>query len=93
MHSKIDELGIDSNLFKDNLTTVGHERKYLNKEDYLRIICDYCVAYCCKGEKSPADAVKLFGTLVQNAADHTTFSSLCQRLNMLVLKQRSIVRG
>ena len=68
MHAKID----DSNLFKDNLTTVGHERKYLNKEDYLRIICDYCVAYCCKGEKSPADAVKLFGTLVQNEADHAT---------------------
>ena len=30
---------------------------------------------------------------MQNAADHTTFSSLCQRLNMLVLKQRSVVRG
>jgi hypothetical protein len=60
LHAKID----DFNLFKDNLTIVGHERKYLNKEDYLRIICDDCVAYCCKGEKSPAGAVKLFGTLM-----------------------------
>jgi hypothetical protein len=30
---------------------------------------------------------------MQNAKDNTTFSSLCQRLNMLVLKQRSVVRG
>ena len=67
-------------------------RKYFNKDVYCDRLIDYVVAYACKNEMAAAETSKLFLKLLKDASisDSTPFTSLARRLNMKVLKTRSI---
>ena len=51
---------------KNDLQIVYSSRRYFNKEDYVRFLIQYVVGYCCKGEKSPKDAVNMLKSIIYN---------------------------
>ena len=76
----------DGNIIKD----IRSKRSLCNRDEYACRVCDYVVAYACKGEISATGAVELFKEIVEspNLSDNTSFQSLALRLNMKVLKSR-----
>lgn len=51
-----------------------------NKDEYAERVCDYVVAYACKGEISASGAVAMFEEMLSSDAvtDSTSFSCLAQ---------------
>ena len=62
------------------------------QDEYMRSLVHYVAGYCCKGEKSPQDAVKMLKTIVTSAiSGATTFSSIAHKFTQKLLTSRVIV--
>jgi len=74
---------------------IRDNRSMLNRDEYACRVCDYVVAYACKGEISATGAVGLFKEILHspNLSDNTSFQSLALRLNMKVLKSRCVLKA
>ena len=71
-----------------------NSRGYFNKGDYVETLIDYCVAYACKGEISSTEAVAMFKEIMKSRLDNSTaIGSVCQRLNLKVLKSKDTPRS
>ena len=79
--------------FIDNLKFLFNERNYLDMEVFLETIIDYVVGYISKGEGSPKEAIDLFRKVTNSMSDDSEINSLAQKVNMAMLKKRSITRG
>ena len=66
---------------KDHLQEIYHKRKYCNKDEYTRALIHYVAGYCCKGEKSPKDAVNMLKAIVTNDTinGNTSYQSIAYR--------------
>jgi hypothetical protein len=81
----------------DNLKEIEVElynnRKYMNVDSCLNVLKDYVAGYCCKGEKSPKDAVLMLKTILINApSGATTFSNIFHKLTQKLLSSRTVVQ-
>lgn len=78
---------------KNNLKEIYNKRKYFNKDEYTRAVIHYVAGYCCKGEKSPKDAVKMLQAIVfnDNINGNSSYQSIAYRFTSKLLSSRIIL--
>jgi hypothetical protein len=78
---------------KNNLKEIYNNRKYFNKDEYTRAVIHYVAGYCCKGEKSPKDAVKMLQSIVfnDNINGNSSYQSIAYRFTSKLLSSRIIL--
>ena len=93
LQSRIEASSITYPEFINNLVFFFTKRKYLDNEAYMQNIIDYACGYVTKGETSPDEALQIYKRLLNTAADDTEFGNLAQKVNMALLKTRSVCKA
>ena len=65
----------------------------MDYEACMQSLIDYACGYCTKGETSPDEALQIYRRLLSTATDETEFGKLAQKVNMTLLKTRSVCKS
>ena len=89
-----DEKLLHSKLHKEK-AELWKVRRYLNKDEYCERVCDYVVAYACKGEVSSTEAAEMFAQIIRSdKLDGTTpLASLLHKLNSKLVASKDMPRA
>ena len=93
LESRINNSNITYEEFVNNLKFFFNKRKYLDNEAYMQCIIDYACGYVTKGETSPDEALQIYRCLLSTATEETEFGKLAQKVNMTLLKTRSVCKS